>query len=65
MLKHRLLPTTESDRKNILQHCGVRSIEDLLQGIPKNIRYKKDVSNTSFYKESVLIKKADTNIFGE
>ena len=43
MLKHRLLPTTESDRKNILQHCGVRSIEDLLQGIPKNIRYKSNL----------------------
>ena len=32
--------------------------------LSKNIRYRKDVSNISFYKESVLIKKADTNIFG-
>lgn len=39
MLKHRLLPTTESDRSFILKNCNVNNIEDLLKGIPQQIRF--------------------------
>ncbi|WGL61284.1 aminomethyl-transferring glycine dehydrogenase subunit GcvPA [Pigmentibacter sp. JX0631] len=44
MLKHRLLPTTENDRNNILKICGVDNFEDLLRGIPQDIQFKKNLN---------------------
>lgn len=44
MLKHRLLPTTENDRNNILKICGVDNFEDLLKGIPKDIQFKNKLN---------------------
>lgn len=38
---HRFLPTTPSDKKDLLAACGVSSMEDLLSGIPPNARFKQ------------------------
>jgi glycine dehydrogenase subunit 1 len=37
--QHRFLPTTATDRAELLKACGASSIEDLLIGIPKNVRF--------------------------
>lgn len=41
---HRFLPTTNDDKKLLLAECGVRSIEDLLMGIPEEIQFKKTLN---------------------
>lgn len=38
-VQHRFLPTTSADRVELLKACGVSSIEDLLKGIPENVRF--------------------------
>lgn len=43
--QNRLLPTTASDRADLLSACGVDSIEDLLSGIPQTVRYSKGMLN--------------------
>ena len=44
MSGHRLLPTTEQDKIDIFKSCGVSSMEDLLIGIPKEVRLKSILS---------------------
>lgn len=44
MSGHRLLPTTEQDKKDIFKSCGVQNMEDLLVGIPKDVRFKNTLS---------------------
>ncbi|APJ04933.1 aminomethyl-transferring glycine dehydrogenase subunit GcvPA [Silvanigrella aquatica] len=44
MSAHRLLPTTEQNKKEILAACGANNIEDLLIGIPEEVRLKKHLS---------------------
>lgn len=38
---HRFLPTTPSDKKELLTACGVSSMDDLFSGIPPNARFKQ------------------------
>lgn len=38
-VQHRFLPTTATDRADLLKACGVNSIEDLLTGIPGDVRF--------------------------
>lgn len=38
-VQHRFLPTTPTDRMELLKACGVNSMEDLLQGIPSDVRF--------------------------
>lgn len=38
-VQHRFLPTTPTDRIELLKACGVDSMEDLLQGIPSSVRF--------------------------
>lgn len=38
-VQHRFLPTTPTDRLELLKACGVNSMEDLLQGIPSDVRF--------------------------
>jgi glycine dehydrogenase subunit 1 len=38
--QHRFLPTTSNDRAELLKACGVGSVEELLKGIPENVRFK-------------------------
>jgi len=42
-VQHRFLPTTATDRAELLQACGVSSVEDLLKGIPDNVRFKGEL----------------------
>lgn len=44
MLGHRLLPTTEQDKKELFTACGVKNIEELLVGIPKEVRLHHPLS---------------------
>jgi glycine dehydrogenase subunit 1 len=37
--QHRFLPTTPTDRAELLKACGVNSIEELLASIPANVRF--------------------------
>ncbi|MCA2961796.1 MAG: aminomethyl-transferring glycine dehydrogenase subunit GcvPA [Silvanigrellales bacterium] len=45
MGSHRFLPNTLQDRDDILQACGVKSVEDLLVGIPAEVRFKGTLEN--------------------
>lgn len=57
MLEHRFLPTTEQDRKEMLAACGIKNIEDLLNGIPKNVRFKNQLSITEGLSEMEIKRK--------
>ncbi len=39
-ISHRFLPTTLNDKAKLLAECGVKSISDLLIGIPEEIQFK-------------------------
>ncbi|KKB37267.1 aminomethyl-transferring glycine dehydrogenase subunit GcvPA [Bacillus thermotolerans] len=39
-MKHRYLPLTESDKKEMLDAIGVSSIEELFEDIPEKVRFK-------------------------
>ena len=39
-MKHRYLPMTEQDKKQMLQTIGVESIDDLFADIPEEVRFK-------------------------
>jgi glycine dehydrogenase subunit 1 len=41
--QNRFLPTTEEDKRTLLQACGAASLEDLFIGIPKEARFMKDL----------------------
>ncbi|MCA0985998.1 aminomethyl-transferring glycine dehydrogenase subunit GcvPA [Guptibacillus algicola] len=42
-MKHRYLPTTERDKKEMLETIGVNSIEELFADIPESVRFKGDL----------------------
>jgi glycine dehydrogenase subunit 1 len=42
-VQHRFLPTTSTDRAELLKACGVNSVEELLKGIPDNVRFKGEL----------------------
>lgn len=41
--QNRFLPTTSDDKNILLKNCGVASIEDLLRGIPKDVRFQGEL----------------------
>jgi len=45
MSSHRFIPNTDSDRARILATCGAASVEDLLTGIPQDIRFQGALDN--------------------
>lgn len=59
--QNRFLPTTEDDKKNLLKACGVNSIEELLQGIPKEARFLGDL-NTGKPHSELEIKRIVSNL---
>jgi glycine dehydrogenase subunit 1 len=61
MSGHRLLPTTEQDKKEIFAACGVNNMEDLLVGIPDEVRFHKTLSNGEGLSE-IEIKRKISNI---
>ncbi|ASS91890.1 aminomethyl-transferring glycine dehydrogenase subunit GcvPA [Aeribacillus pallidus] len=56
-MKHRYLPMTETDRKDMLEAIGVESIDDLFADIPESVRYKG--------KYNIKAQKPETELFRE
>lgn len=67
-MKHRFLPMTESDKKDMLDAVGVQSVDDLFSDIPEKVRFdrmydlKPSLSETDLLKEfsSLAGKNADS-----
>ena len=57
MVGHRFLPTTDCEKKEMLASCGVSSIEDLLQGIPKAVRFVGDLNQDEALSEMEIKRK--------
>ncbi|MBF2475506.1 aminomethyl-transferring glycine dehydrogenase subunit GcvPA [Listeria seeligeri] len=56
MAKHRYLPMTAQDEKEMLDTIGVASIDDLFQDIPEKIRFKRDYNLKPAKSESALLR---------
>lgn len=56
MIKHRYLPMTEEDKKEMLQTIGVDSIDDLFSDIPDKVRFKREYNIKKAKSESALLK---------
>lgn len=56
MAKHRYLPMTEQDEKEMLDVIGVKSIDDLFQDIPEKIRFKRDYDLKPAKSEPALLR---------
>lgn len=56
MMKHRYLPMTEEDQKEMLQTIGVKSIDDLFVDIPESVRFKGEYTIKPAKSESALLK---------
>lgn len=56
MKQHRYLPTTEQDRKAMLDVIGVDTVEDLFTDIPKNVRFQGDLEIPDALSEPELLK---------
>ena len=54
--RHRYLPTTEQDRKAMLDVIGVDTVEDLFTDIPKNVRFQGDLEIPDALSEPELLK---------
>ncbi|WP_270179249.1 aminomethyl-transferring glycine dehydrogenase subunit GcvPA [Alkalihalobacillus sp. CinArs1] len=55
-MKHRYLPTTEQDKKEMLETIGVNSIEELFADIPESVRFKGDLQVEKQLYEPELIR---------
>ncbi|WP_271001207.1 aminomethyl-transferring glycine dehydrogenase subunit GcvPA [Listeria seeligeri] len=56
MAKHRYLPMTTQDEKEMLDTIGVASIDDLFQDIPEKIRFKRDYNLKPAKSETALLR---------
>lgn len=56
MRMHRYIPNTENDINRMLQSIGVKSIEDLFQDIPKELRLERELNLTAPLSEIELTK---------
>ncbi|PAE11698.1 glycine dehydrogenase (aminomethyl-transferring) [Niallia circulans] len=55
-MKHRYLPMTEQDQKEMLAAIGVSSVEDLFSDIPEKVRFQGSYSIKPAKSESALLK---------
>lgn len=55
-MKHRYLPMTEQDQKEMLAAIGVSSVEDLFSDIPEKVRFQGNYSIKKAKSESALLK---------
>ncbi len=44
-MKHRYLPATEQDKKEMLKAIGAETIDELFADIPENVRFQKRLPN--------------------
>lgn len=56
MIKHRYLPMTEQDQKEMLEAIGVESIDELFADIPEKVRFKGEYNIKKAKSESALLK---------
>lgn len=56
MLKHRYLPMTENDKKEMLEAIGVSSIDELFADIPESVRFRGEYKIKPAKSESELTK---------
>ncbi|WP_075982282.1 aminomethyl-transferring glycine dehydrogenase subunit GcvPA [Bacillus massilinigeriensis] len=55
-MKHRFLPVTEADQKEMLKTIGVSEINDLFSDIPEKVRFKGEYKIKPAKSESALMK---------
>jgi len=55
-MKHRYLPMTEEDKREMLTQIGVESVEELFSDIPKSVRFKGEYQIKPAKSESALLK---------
>lgn len=55
-MKHRYIPMTEADRKEMLNTIGVSSVDELFEAIPEEVRFKGDYKIKEAKSESALTK---------
>lgn len=56
MIKHRYLPMTEQDKKDMLDAIGAGSIEELFSDIPEKVRFKGEYNIKQAKSETALMK---------
>jgi len=56
MIKHRYLPMTEQDQKEMLDTIGVESIDELFSDIPEKVRFKGEYNIKKAKSEPALLK---------
>lgn len=56
MIKHRYLPMTEQDKKEMLETIGADSVEELFFDIPEKVRFKGEYNIKQAKSETVLMK---------
>ncbi|HWO77612.1 MAG TPA: aminomethyl-transferring glycine dehydrogenase subunit GcvPA [Bacillus sp. (in: firmicutes)] len=55
-MKHRYLPMTEQDQKDMLEAIGVNSVEELFEDIPEKVRFNREYNIKKATKEPLLTK---------
>ncbi|WP_335872798.1 aminomethyl-transferring glycine dehydrogenase subunit GcvPA [Bacillus sp. 2205SS5-2] len=55
-MKHRYLPMTEQDQKEMLATVGVKSVDELFSDIPENVRFQGDYKIKEAKSETSLMK---------
>lgn len=55
-MKHRYIPMTETDRKEMMDVIGISSIDELFQDIPEEVRFKGEYNIKKAKSESALTK---------
>lgn len=55
-MKHRYLPMTEQDQKEMLEVIGVSSVDELFADIPEKVRFKGEYNIKAAKSESALLK---------
>lgn len=55
-MKHRYLPMTEQDQKEMLSAIGVKKVDELFSDIPESVRFKGEYNIKQAKSESALIK---------
>lgn len=55
-MKHRYLPMTEQDKKEMLETIGVESVDELFSDIPESVRFKGHYNIKEAKSESSLLK---------
>jgi glycine dehydrogenase subunit 1 len=55
-MKHRYLPMTEADKKEMLETIGVNSVDELFSDIPEKVRFKGEYNIKAAKSETSLMK---------